>query len=49
MDANDDGRFEEARSELDSLMKEPKLAKVPMLVLANKSDLLTAKDADEVQ
>ena len=48
MDANDDGRFEEARAELDQLMKEPKLAKVPMLVLANKSDLLSAKDEDEV-
>ena len=48
VDANDDGRFEEARAELDQLMKEPKLAKVPMLVLANKSDLLSAKDEDEV-
>ena len=48
VDANDEARFEEARSELDVLMKDAKLLKVPMLVLANKSDLLAAKNADEV-
>ena len=48
MDANDSGRLEEARSELDELMKEKKLLGVPMLVLANKADLLSAKSHDEV-
>merc|ERR1712032_829204 len=48
VDANDADRFGEARSELDKLMKEPKLEKVPMLVLADKSDLLSAKTAEEI-
>lgn len=48
VDANDTARMTEARSELDELMKEAKLKNVPMLVLANKSDLVMAKDADEI-
>merc|ERR1719454_1059036 len=48
VDANDDDRFAEARSELDALMKEKQLDRVPMLVLANKSDLVGAANADTV-
>ncbi len=48
MDANDTRRFAEARSELDSLMKEVKLEKIPVLVLASKSDVLGAKDVGQV-
>lgn len=48
VDANDHGRLEEARSELDTLMQDEKLKKVPLLVLANKSDLIAAKNAAQV-
>ncbi|KAG5457781.1 MAG: ADP-ribosylation factor family-domain-containing protein, partial [Olpidium bornovanus] len=34
--------------ELNSLLEEPKLAGVPLLVFANKQDLVTALPADEI-
>jgi ADP-ribosylation factor-like protein 3 len=40
--------MEEAALELKSLLGEEKLAGVPLLVYANKQDLISAKEADEV-
>ena len=41
-------RIEEATKELNELMNEELLKKVPLLVYANKQDLQTAMEADEV-
>ncbi len=48
IDSADSRRLEEAGTELASLLEQPKLAGVPLLVFANKQDLLSAVDADEV-
>lgn len=48
VDSADDMRLEECSEELQSLMKEELLANVPVLVFANKQDLQTALDADEI-
>ena len=48
VDSNDDSKFVESGSELQTLLADPKLKGVPLLILANKSDLFTAKDADTV-
>jgi len=49
VDAADTRRVEDAASELKQLLAEEKLQNVPVLVLANKQDLATAMDAEEVR
>ena len=48
VDSADDMRLKECAEELQSLLKEELLANVPVLVFANKQDLQTALDADEI-
>ena len=48
VDSADDMRLKECADELVSLMAEELLAKVPVLVYANKQDLETACDAEEI-
>jgi ADP-ribosylation factor-like protein 3 len=48
VDSADRRRFTEARDELVSLLNHEKLANIPVLVFANKSDLLQAAQADEI-
>merc|ERR1711865_79452 len=48
IDSSDRKRLEETSEELHKLLEEDKLAGVPLLVLANKQDLLNAVPADEV-
>lgn len=43
-----DNRIEEAAQELMTLCNEPKLAGVPLLVFANKQDLISAQDVGEL-
>lgn len=40
--------MQETGSELSMLLEEPKLAGVPLLLFANKQDLITSLPADEV-
>lgn len=42
VDAGDDKNFDSAKAELQNLLLKPTLAKIPLLVLFNKSDLPTA-------
>ena len=49
VDAADASRFDEARQELHKLLSEPRLRGVPLLVLANKMDLPTARPLPEVE
>lgn len=49
VDSSDDLRLEECTNELFDLLKEEALAKVPLLVFANKQDLDFALEADEVR
>ncbi|KAL7053448.1 hypothetical protein AAHC03_027116 [Spirometra sp. Aus1] len=46
IDSSDDARFEETGEELFELLKDEKLKGVPLLVLANKQDLVNAASAD---
>lgn len=48
VDSSDAGRIEEARNELQVLLREPQLAAVPVVVFANKQDLKTALTVDEI-
>ena len=48
VDTADKRRLEEAGAELDQLLEEEKLAGVPLLVFANKQDLLNALPAAEI-
>ncbi|KAL3319514.1 ADP-ribosylation factor protein 3 [Cichlidogyrus casuarinus] len=48
IDSADQMRFEETGEELDQLLEEQKLAGVPLLIFANKQDLITAAKADEI-
>lgn len=48
IDSSDRGRREEEKSELYELLNEPKISKVPLLVLANKQDLIDSVPASEV-
>ena len=48
VDSADDMRIEEAQKELSELMVEELLKKIPLLVYANKQDMQTALDADDV-
>ncbi|XP_074643259.1 ADP-ribosylation factor-like protein 3 [Tubulanus polymorphus] len=48
IDSSDRKRFEETEFELSHLLEEEKLSGVPILVFANKSDLLTAATPSEI-
>ena len=48
VDAADKKRFEEAKNELSSLIQDEKLANVPLLVFANKVDLLQAAAIEDI-
>lgn len=48
IDSADTRRMTETGFELAELLQEEKLAGVPILILANKQDLATAKDPDEI-
>ena len=48
IDSADRKRVEETLVELSSLLAEEKLASVPLLVFANKQDLMTALSPQEV-
>ncbi|XP_041815969.1 ADP-ribosylation factor-like protein 3 [Chelmon rostratus] len=48
IDSSDRKRFEETSLELAELLEEEKLAAVPLLIFANKQDLMTATPASEL-
>ncbi|XP_039635355.1 ADP-ribosylation factor-like protein 3 isoform X1 [Perca fluviatilis] len=48
IDSSDRKRFEETSLELAELLEEEKLAAVPLLIFANKQDLVTASPASEL-
>lgn len=48
VDSADDMRIEEATKELNELLANEFLAKIPLLVFANKQDMQTAMDAEDV-
>lgn len=48
IDCSDRRRIDETGAELESLLQEERLAGVPLLVFANKQDLLNAMKEDEV-
>jgi ADP-ribosylation factor-like protein 3 len=48
VDSADDMRIEEATKELNELLEADMLQKIPLLVFANKQDMATAMDAEEV-
>merc|ERR1711948_174635 len=48
IDSSDKRRLEESGQELKELLAEDKLAAIPLLVFANKQDLLQATPADEI-
>lgn len=49
MDSTDKRRFEEAKLVLTELLDEDKLSGVPVLIYANKQDLVHAATASEVR
>merc|ERR1712146_51664 len=49
VDSTDRRRIEEAREELNALLEEDKLTSIPVLVYANKQDLMQALTMEEVQ
>merc|ERR1719331_1823078 len=48
VDSSDRRRVEEAAQELAELLEEDKLGGIPVLIFANKQDLISAVPADEV-
>merc|ERR1711953_1505841 len=48
IDSSDSRRLEESGAELKELLAEDKLGGVPLLIFANKQDLLQATPADEI-
>ncbi|KAH0794229.1 ADP-ribosylation factor-like protein 3 [Histomonas meleagridis] len=48
VDCADEPRLEETSLELATLLKDEKLANIPVLIFANKQDLATALPADEI-
>ncbi|XP_059176739.1 ADP-ribosylation factor-like protein 3 [Physella acuta] len=48
IDSSDRKRFDETGEELTELLEEEKLAGVPVLIFANKQDLMTAAKASEI-
>ena len=49
VDANDRGRFPEAKKELDALLTSEELQDIPFLVLGNKIDMPTAASEEELK
>ncbi len=49
IDSSDQRRLQETGLELQDLLKEQKLQRVPVLVFANKQDLMTALPGDQVR
>lgn len=49
IDSADRIRMDECGEELQRLLEDDKLAGVPILIFANKQDLLTALPADEIE
>ena len=49
VDSSDNKRMDETGEELSQLLEEDTLAGVPLLVFANKNDLLTAQEASNVR
>merc|ERR1719393_535116 len=49
IDSSDGRRLEESANELKELLAEDKLGGVPLLIFANKQDLLQAVPAEEIQ
>jgi len=48
IDSADKKRLEEAGNEMGQLLEEEKLAGVPLLIFANKQDLINAQDDNEI-
>merc|ERR1712216_983290 len=48
VDSSDRKRLEEAAAELAELLEEDKLTGIPVLIFANKQDLMNATPADEI-
>merc|ERR1719401_1951021 len=48
IDSSDSRRLQESGNELTELLQEDKLASIPLLVFANKQDLLQATPAEEI-
>merc|ERR1712176_340889 len=48
IDSSDERRLEESGQELKELLAEDKLASIPLLIFANKQDLLQAQKCDEI-
>ena len=48
IDASDKARLEESRDELANLLQEDSLAGIPLLIFANKQDLIYAVSHEEV-
>eukprot|EP00794_Sanderia_malayensis_P005738 gene5738-6441_t len=48
IDSSDQGRFDETGYELGELLDEPKLAGVPVLIFANKQDLISAAKPPQI-
>lgn len=49
VDSSDRVRMDETGEELQKLLEEDKLAGVPILIFANKQDLINALPADEIE
>lgn len=48
VDSSDEKRMDEAAGELTALCKESKLAECPILIFANKQDLLSSQEPEEI-
>ncbi len=48
IDSSDRRRLEESGMELNELLQEDKLANIPLLIFANKQDLIQALPAEEI-
>ena len=48
IDSADKRRIEETGVELSQLLEEERLTNVPLLIMANKQDLMNAMDPDEI-
>ena len=49
IDSTDRMRMDECAGELAGLLEDDKLAGVPLLIYANKQDLVNALDGDEIE
>ena len=49
IDSADETKIEECKEELEDLLSQPKLDKVPMLIFANKQDLSFAASSETVK